>query len=76
MKTNIIKNHRKLWEEAIKTTADDNEEILVIAQELLLSLRVKRGKPLGIGFGGVLEILANLGVYLNEQEETEVVHGK
>lgn len=68
MKETAIQDYPKLWREAIADAAYDDDEIMKMANHLLLSLQLKRGKPVGLGIGAALEILANLGVYMNETE--------
>lgn len=68
MKTHLIKENAKLWQTTVVEVANDDDEIMKMANHLLLSLQLKRGKPVGLGIGAALEILANLGVYMNETE--------
>ena len=66
MKTPLIKENAKLWQTTVVEVANDDDEIVEIAKKLITDLNYMRGKPTGMGLNSVLELLANLGVYLNE----------
>lgn len=66
MKTPLIKENVKLWRKTVIEVAFDDDEIVEIAKKLMAELNHMRGKPTGIGLNSALELLASLGVYLNE----------
>ena len=66
MKKTAIQENRELWYAAIADAAYDDDEIIKMAKRLLLQLQLKRGKSVGLGISGALEILANLGVFMME----------
>lgn len=66
MKTPLIKENTKLWQTTVVEVANDDDDIVEIAKNLIAELNHMRGKPTGMGLNSVLELLANLGVYLNE----------
>ncbi len=72
MKTHLIKENAKLWQTTVVEVANDDDDIVEIAKNLIAELNHMRGKPTGIGLNSALELLAALGVYLNEVMNEEV----
>lgn len=72
MKTHLIKENAKLWQASVIEVASDDDEIVEIAKKLITDLNYMRGKPTGISLNSALELLAALGVYLNEVMNEEV----
>jgi len=64
----MLKHERELWRDAVLDAADGDEDIKHISRRLQIALDAKRGRATGLGELGALELLAALGVYLNDND--------
>ena len=64
----MLKHERELWREALLDAAEDDEDIARIAKHLQTAVDLQRGRSSGLGEQGALELLAALGVWLNDND--------
>lgn len=64
----MLKHERELWRDAVLDAAEGDEDIKQISRRLQIALDAKRGRATGLGEQGALELLAALGVYLNDND--------